>query len=73
VAFDEGFRALHLGRSSRRFRRGTDLTQAELAHHKALILHHPVLLGDGADLGEIREALLKVRIHADLLRSRQAP
>src|SRR5207245_8518314 len=52
--FDEGFRALHVGRSARRFRRGTELPHAEQAHHGTVILHHPILLGGPADMEEIR-------------------
>lgn len=44
-----GFRAFHLCRSSRRFRRSGDLSEAALADAEMLVLHHPVLLeGDGA-------------------------
>jgi dTDP-4-amino-4,6-dideoxygalactose transaminase len=68
VALDEGFRALHVGRSPSRFRRAGPLTVAERAHEGALVLHHPVLLGDAADIEQIARALHKVRAHADRLR-----
>jgi len=49
VEFNAGFRAFHLCRSSRRFRKVGDLGVAALADAKMLVLHHPVLLkGDGA-------------------------
>ena len=45
MAFDEGFRALHAGRSPNRFRRAGDLAEADRAHRGAVVLHHPILLG----------------------------
>src|SRR5262249_2151240 len=42
VAFDEGFRALHVGRAARRFRRAGELTEAERLHRDCVVLHHPV-------------------------------
>lgn len=69
IAFDEGFRSLHVGRSPKRFRAGSELTEASRAHENVVVLHHPVLLGSEEDLQEIRLALLKVRVHADQLRT----
>ncbi len=43
VAFDAGFRALHVGRSAGRYRAGGALAGAELAHRRVVMLHHPVL------------------------------
>jgi perosamine synthetase len=63
IALAEGFPAAHLGRSPRRYRRGTDLTEAERAHHACVVLHHPVLLGTDADVDEIGRALRKIRQH----------
>jgi dTDP-4-amino-4,6-dideoxygalactose transaminase len=60
IAFDEGFRALHPGRSGKRFRAAGPLTEAERAHHGVVVLHHPVLLGDAADLAEVVAAVHKV-------------
>jgi len=49
IEFNNGFRALHLCRSPRRFRMVGDLAEAALADANMLILHHPVLLeGDEA-------------------------
>lgn len=45
VAFDDGFRAVHVGRAGSRFRTGGDLANATRAHHAVVALHHPVLLG----------------------------
>jgi dTDP-4-amino-4,6-dideoxygalactose transaminase len=64
IALDDGFRALHVGRSPARFRQAGDLTEAERAHHGCLVLHHPVLLGGPADWDEIVLALRKVHAHA---------
>jgi dTDP-4-amino-4,6-dideoxygalactose transaminase len=64
VAFDEGFRALHVGRSPSRFRRGGDLPEAERAHRGAVILHHPVLLGSEADVSGVVAAVRKTYANA---------
>jgi len=63
IAMDEGFHAAHVGRSPRRFRRGSDLTQADRAHAGMVVLHHPVLLGTEADIREIAAAVRKVHQH----------
>lgn len=68
IAFDEGFRALHVGRSPNRYRAGGDLTESERAHHGAIVLHHPVLLGSDKDLEEVATAVRKVYASADKLR-----
>jgi dTDP-4-amino-4,6-dideoxygalactose transaminase len=60
VAFDEGFRALHVGRSPSRFRRGGDLSEADRAHRGAVVLHHPVLLGSEADVSDVAAAVRKI-------------
>jgi dTDP-4-amino-4,6-dideoxygalactose transaminase len=64
IAFDDGFRALHIGRSPSRFRRGGELREAERAHYGTAILHHPVLLGSASDLEEIVAAVRKVYANA---------
>jgi perosamine synthetase len=61
IALDEGFRALHVGRSPSRFRRAGELGESERAHHGMLVLHHPVLLGTAADLEEVVVAVEKIR------------
>ncbi len=63
IAFDEGFRALHVGRSSSRFRAAGTLSEAERAHDGCVLLHHPVLLGTQADLDEVVLAVRKVWEH----------
>src|SRR5262249_19396151 len=57
VALDEGFRALHVGRSPRRWRAAGPLPEAERAHEGCLVLHHPVLLGGEEDMRRIVAAL----------------
>lgn len=68
VALDAGFAALHRGRSPSRFRKGTELREAERAHEDTLVLHHPVLLGSDADVGQVAESLQKIHTHAEALR-----
>jgi dTDP-4-amino-4,6-dideoxygalactose transaminase len=67
IALDEGFRALHVGRSAKRYRAASTLTEAEKAHHGTIVLHHPVLLGTGSDLDQVVCAIDKVLAHADRL------
>jgi dTDP-4-amino-4,6-dideoxygalactose transaminase len=64
IAFDEGFRALHAGRSPSRFRRACDLVEADRAHCGCVVLHHPVLLGSEADESEVAAAVRKVYVNA---------
>jgi dTDP-4-amino-4,6-dideoxygalactose transaminase len=59
MAFDEGFRALHVGRSPGRYRRGGELTEAEAAHRGCVVLHHPVLLGGAVECDEVVRAVEK--------------
>jgi dTDP-4-amino-4,6-dideoxygalactose transaminase len=73
MAFDEGFRALHRGRSPSRFRRAGDLGEAGRAHEGAVVLHHPVLLGDAAEVEEVARAVEKVVAHAADLAPRERP
>jgi dTDP-4-amino-4,6-dideoxygalactose transaminase len=68
IALDEGFPALHAGRSAKRFRAVGDLSEAMRAHDGTVILHHPVLLGVATELAEVRAAVEKVRKHAERLR-----
>ena len=60
VAFDVGFKALHVGRSPSRFRAVGDLPHATAAHHSCVILHHPVLGGTAADAARVADAVAKV-------------
>jgi perosamine synthetase len=67
IAVDAGFRALHVGRSPSRWRGAGPLPQAERAHHGAIVLHHPILLGDGNDLEQVAHAAAKIHAHAERL------
>ncbi|HEY7329098.1 MAG TPA: aminotransferase class V-fold PLP-dependent enzyme [Gemmataceae bacterium] len=68
IAVDEGFRALHVGRSPSRWRSPGPLPQAERAHEEAIVLHHPILLGSDDELIEIVRAVEKIHRHAERLR-----
>jgi dTDP-4-amino-4,6-dideoxygalactose transaminase len=68
IAFDEGFRALHIGRGAGRFRAASHLTEAERAHRGAVLLHHPVLMGDACDIEQVAAAVGKAYRNADRLR-----
>jgi dTDP-4-amino-4,6-dideoxygalactose transaminase len=61
VSIDEGFRALHMGRSSSRFRTVGSLTEVERAHNQCVVLHHPVLLGLLEDIDAVVTSIDKVR------------
>jgi dTDP-4-amino-4,6-dideoxygalactose transaminase len=64
VALDEGFRALHVGRSPDRFRAAGPLAEAERAHAAAVVLHHPVLLGSDEEVEQVAAVVAKVHRHA---------
>jgi dTDP-4-amino-4,6-dideoxygalactose transaminase len=64
VALDEGFRALHVGRSPSRLRRAGPLAEAERAGAGAVVLNHPVLLGSDDDLEQVAVAVEKAHTHA---------
>jgi len=73
VAMDDGFRGLHVGRSPRRFRTAGPLAEADRAHAGAVVLHHPVLLGDETDLEQVVAAVRKIhRFAAELAALRPA-
>ena len=67
IALDEGFHALHVGRSPSRFRSVGDLSEATKAHESAVVLHHPVLLGGPSDIDEVVVAAHKIHFHASRL------
>lgn len=64
IAADEGFRALHVGRSPRRWRAAGTLHEAERAHHGVVVLHHPILLGSETDVEQMAIAVAKIQTHA---------
>ena len=61
IAFDAGFRGLHLIHASRRFRQADNLREASRADAEMLTLHHPVLLEADSAIEEIASAVHKVR------------
>ncbi len=61
IAFDAGFRGLHLIHAKRRFRAADDLIEATRADAEMLTLHHPVLLESEESIDEIALAVRKVR------------
>lgn len=67
IALDPGFRALHFIHSRRRFRAAGELPIADETDRQALVLHHPVLLGEAADLRQIVAAVDKIERHATML------
>ncbi|AWM41080.1 L-glutamine:2-deoxy-scyllo-inosose aminotransferase [Gemmata obscuriglobus] len=72
VAFDAGFKALHVGRSPSRFRAAGALDHAADAHARCVVLHHPVLSLAPADVRQVAEAVAKVYRYRDEL-NRPAP
>jgi perosamine synthetase len=60
IEFNAGFRAFHLCRSSRRFRRAGDLAIATLADANMLVLHHPVLLEGDEALDQVVRCIQKL-------------
>ena len=64
IALDEGFHALHIGRSPDRFRRVGSLAEAECAHAGCVVLHHPILLGSDEEVEQVAAAVRKVHYHA---------
>jgi dTDP-4-amino-4,6-dideoxygalactose transaminase len=65
IAIDEGFRALHVGRSPNRWRAGGSLDEVCRAHTGVVVLHHPVLLGGEDEVAQVALALRRIHAHAD--------
>jgi dTDP-4-amino-4,6-dideoxygalactose transaminase len=59
VAFDEGFRAVHVARGANRFRAAGPLLEAERAHHSVVMLHHPVLSLGNEEVDKVAQAVRK--------------
>jgi dTDP-4-amino-4,6-dideoxygalactose transaminase len=68
VAFDAGFRALHVGRAASRFRAGGPLLNATAAGTSVVILHHPVLSLGNAAIDAVADAVRKTYRNAARLR-----
>jgi len=69
VAFDEGFRALHVGRGPSRYRAPVALPEAQKAHHSIVMLHHPVLSGGPEWIEKVAQAVRKTYRNAQRLSS----
>ena len=67
IAFDAGFKALHVGRSPSRFRAAGELTHATDAHARCVMLHHPVLSLSAAGVRQVAMAVAKVSRYRDEL------
>jgi perosamine synthetase len=67
IAVNEGFAAQHIGRSPKRYRRGSDLSESERAQHGIVTLHHPVLLGSDEDIAQVAAAIRKISVQSELL------
>lgn len=59
VAFDPGFRALHVGRAPGRYRAPAPLPHAEIAGRSVVALHHPVLSLGEAEVDQVAVAVRK--------------
>jgi len=70
IAFDVGFKALHMGRSPSRFRAVGDLPNATAAHERCVILHHPVLALSQPDVQQVADAIAKVYRYRDMFAAR---
>jgi perosamine synthetase len=69
VAFDAGFRALHVGRSPSRFRAVGALTESQNASDGCVKLHHPVLLEPPERREQVAQALEKVYRNSERIRA----
>jgi dTDP-4-amino-4,6-dideoxygalactose transaminase len=70
IAFDAGFKALHIGRSPSRFRAVGSLPNATAAHERCVMLHHPVLALSRVDVEQVADAIAKVYRDRDLFADR---
>jgi hypothetical protein len=72
VAFDAGFRALHVGRGPKRYKAAALLKQAEIAGRSVVVLHHPVLSLGRAAIEQVAAAVRKTYRNATRLRESRA-
>lgn len=68
VAFDPGFRALHVGRAPGRYKAAGPLPHAESAGRSVVALHHPVLSLGEAEVVQVAAAVKKTYRNAARLR-----
>jgi perosamine synthetase len=67
IAFDPGFRALHIGRAAGRYKSAGPLPNAENAGRSVVCLHHPVLLLGPAAIEQVAAAIRKTYRNATRL------
>src|SRR5215475_610292 len=65
IEFNVGFRAFHLCRSSRRFRKAGALSFATIADANMLALHHPALLEGDEAIDQVMRGIHRIRAWAD--------
>ena len=65
IEFNAGFRAFHLCRSSRRFRKVGELAIAASADANMLVLHHPALLVGDEAIDQITNSVKRIRHWAE--------
>jgi perosamine synthetase len=68
VAFDPGFRALHVGRTASRYKASAPLPHAEIAGKCVVALHHPVLSLGPEEVEQVAVAVRKIYRNAARLR-----
>jgi perosamine synthetase len=68
IEFNAGFRAFHLCRSSRRFRKAGALAIATMADSNMLILHHPALLEGDVAIDQIIRGIHRIRAWANSIK-----
>jgi perosamine synthetase len=73
IAFDPGFRALHVGRAAGRYRAAGPLPNAEIAGQAVVVLHHPVLALSETDVEQVAMAVQKTYRNAARLRRMPSP
>jgi perosamine synthetase len=68
IEFNAGFRALHLCRSSRRFRKSGALSVATMADENMLVLHHPALLEGDEAIDQVTRCAHRIRAWAESIK-----
>ena len=68
IEFNAGFRAFHLCRSSRRFRKAGELEVATMADSNMLILHHPALLEGDEAIDQVTGGVHRIRTWANSIK-----
>jgi perosamine synthetase len=68
IEFNAGFRAFHLCRSSRRFRKAGELAVATMADSKMLVLHHPALLEGDELIDQVTRGVHRIRAWANSIK-----